>query len=323
MNANITRHGFGLTILMFVVFFALFVSHSPIVAPDDGSVLALPLEQLVRNFSAEYPVVATLLLGVVILISAVMLAVLVSRNMVHAEKTYLPITMYLFVGGGMLCSVSYLNVFISAFLVVCSASILFGSFANIGSMSGVFNAAVLLGVAPLFYPPSVIFILSLPVAMILLRLTGRMWIVALGGVLLPVAIYSYVGWIVGNEFMRLVKDILCDVMLPVKSQSELPVSYIVFCAVVGVLFVLTVILCVKKRHTMRTRAMKTTVYSFWMLAFSVLMFAFPSRSLIDMAFVAIPASILLPGIFIRTERVILSNVLYLCFLLALLAVNLG
>ncbi len=321
MKIDITRHGFGLTVLVFFAFLALLFSVEPALEPKVMIGAGLPLGGVIYALDQWSPEFATVLLVVVVFVSSLLLAIFTSRNMIHFEKTYLPITLYLFTGVAMLCSAHYLNVFIAALLVIYSINIISGTFSRFGTASGIFNASLFVGLAPLFYAPSVVFVLSLPVALAMHRSDVRMWIVSLCGVLLPVAVCSYVEWAIGDGFWLAVNEMWTDIISPSTVSWSLPVSYIMLIALIVVMIIWSTVVCARTWNSTRPRAIKAISYNYWQLAISLLMFALPSRSIEMMAFVAIPVSVLLPAIFMRGGSRLASNVLYLVLILAVIAVS--
>ena len=173
---------------------------------------------------------------------------------------------------------------------------------------------------PLLYAPAMPVAVLLPVGVLLFKRTLRELIVALCGLLLPVAAFSYLRWAFGEPFEEVVVQ-LAEQCRPAETgwiYVESSFAGFALSVVLALLVLGGAAAHAVDRYACSTKARAILAADFWLLAAcaSVPFLAVPS--VVFLPLIAVPASVLIPFLFVRL-RAAFANLLYLLVLaLALL-----
>lgn len=155
-----------------------------------------------------------------------------------------------------------------------------------GRFGSLFNATILAGAALLVWSHTIVYVLLLPFALVVFKRSGREWIVAWVGMLLPLAICSYIEWGTGRSFLgpvsRLWEGVRGAFAGPGFDLPTIRPALWVFWSMCLTVTVLSLVALWRRSGTMRTRAYKSSVYFLWILFFSLLPLAAPGRAMTDL-----------------------------------------
>ena len=186
--------------------------------------------------------------------------------------------------------------------------------ARFGSL---FNATILAGAALLVWSHTIVYVLLLPFALAVFKRSGREWIVAWVGMLLPLAICSYIEWGTGRSFLgpvsRLWEGVRGAFAGPGFDLPTIRPALWVFWSMCLTVTVLSLVALWRRSGTMRTRAYKSSVYFLWILFFSLLPLAAPGRAMTDLVLPAAPLAVVMPAYFSRRSGWIPDAVYLLLF----------
>lgn len=323
---NIIRLSLGWTLLLFFLLLILFWTNAGLEpASAAGFSMDMPLGILLERFSTDKPVTGALLCSILIFINSGLLIRIVSRNMILADRSYLPIIFYVTIGAGCMLGYNSLPVFVLSFFLIGAYGLMLSSFRRTVRYGDLFNSTLLTGMALLVWSHAIVYLFLLPISLVIFKKDGRGWIVALTGYVLPLAICSYVYWGMGYPilyvFERLWNGITGMFVTEFSPVGWLHPALLLFWGISLVVGVLSVISSIKRVSTMRTRTYKAFVYFLWILICSLLPFCLPGRSLLDCVLLAVPMAILIPLYFIRHQNLI-AQIIYLLLLGCIIVYNL-
>ena len=196
MGYDVTRQGLGWTLFFFALLLLLFWKHS-LAEPvpfDPLSAGDMPLGTVLAGVARRLPVFSGILSAVLAFAGGVVLTRIVSRNMILLERTYMPILLYPAVGCSAYFGPESLPALAASFLTIASFDTILVSFRRTARFGSLFNATILAGAALLVWSHTIVYVLLLPFALVVFKRSGREWIVAWVGMLLPLAICSYIEW---------------------------------------------------------------------------------------------------------------------------------
>lgn len=191
------------------------------------------------------------------------------------------------------------NIMITAAASFCFAMAIYlqlRSLHHAGEKDSVFFAAMLLGGMVLLYPPCVVLVGVLPIAIITLALSPRQMLLMIVGYLLPIFGASYVMWYLGGEFLDLSKNIVHSLMVP-RMDAIAQTSYVAILIVVTVVAVLLwgvgYAIVRPDKIFLLTRVRRSLYLFLWVTLLSATTLLFPSCDLSAAAVIAVPLTILL------------------------------
>ena len=203
MGYDVTRQGLGWTLFFFALLLLLFWKHS-LAEPvpfDPLSAGDMPLGTVLAGVARRLPVFSGILSALLAFAGGVVLTRIVSRNMILLERTYMPILLYPAVGCSAYFGPESLPALAASFLTIASFDTMLVSFRRTARFGSLFNATILAGAALLVWSHTIVYVLLLPFALVVFKRSGREWIVAWVGMLLPLAICSYIEWGTGRSFL--------------------------------------------------------------------------------------------------------------------------
>lgn len=165
-----------------------------------------------------------------------------------------------------------------------------------GERDSVFFASLLLGAMVLLYPPSIIFVLIIPLSIIVLALSFRQFVLMVSGYLLPLFAASYVMWYCGADFWDLSRNIVEALVMPrMDEMTTIPyvAALMVLMVVVVLLWGLIYSLIRPDKMFMLTRIRRALHLFVWVLFMALAMLFIPACDLSVLAIVAVPATVLL------------------------------
>lgn len=308
MKIDITRQSLSTTMMIFIVLCGVVwerYSQSPIIATANAASqmpLGVWLNEIGQNL---HPIWRNLVALFLIFIAGFKITRMVARNMILLERTYMPLIIFILVGCGSWYDPAALDIYVVALLMLGSFRQTIKSFRRETAYAYTFNAALLLGLSILIYAPSAIYILLLPISHTLFMKRWREWVVTLGGILLPICLYGYIRWGMGNSFTepftQFAEAFLSSWTTPAfLEQWKNPLLWLHW-ALLLTLTIWSLIAFAQQIHSMRTRPYKSYLYFIWILFFSIAPLCTPALPVKNIMLLAIPLAVIIPTCFNRRE----------------------
>jgi hypothetical protein len=198
---NASGQSFVTSALICALLAALFVARyclapMPVEMPFEGG---MPLAATLTRFSAAHPWLATAAAVVVALWTLAVVTQLSIKYAPAGSRNYLPPQVFVLCAGGLVISDQPLAALTVAWLSTLAARQFARSFHKGYGFGEIFHAAFYMGITPLLYAPAALIapVITLG-ALVIYRRSGREVIVALVGLMLPLAMAAFVYWAMGD-----------------------------------------------------------------------------------------------------------------------------
>ena len=218
-----------------------------------------------------------------------------SRSGLSAAYSTLSMPIYGVLACGVFVASNLLAAAAASLCFAVALSLLLRSLHNAEEKDSVFFASILLGTTALLYPPCVVLVAVLPIAIFTLALSLRQSMIMIVGYLLPIFVASYITWYGGEPFLHfgetLVASLCESQMSAVGSVPYLAIAIVV--AVVAILLwgIVYSIISPSKAFTL-TRVRRALHLFLWIFVFSLTMLLIPACNLSACAVIAVPATML-------------------------------
>ena len=191
------------------------------------------------------------------------------------------------------------NTLVAATVSLCFAlaiHLLLISLHRADDKNSVFFAAILLGLMVPLYPPSIVLVGVLPIAILTLALSARQIALMVIGYLLPLFATSYIFWYMGNGFW----DAAINIFEVLKRNHTTPIEHIPYIAI-AMAAVVAVILIWGGIYTMahpdkmfRLARVRRSLHLFvWVTLLTLTMLFIPACDITLLAIIAVPLGTLL------------------------------
>lgn len=325
MGIDISRQSFNFIAVQFFALLLLFWGRTylfplPIeVCTSNGYSLANWVCSLASNIG-NWSYIVTML---IVIINAIEITRLISQNMILGVRNYAPMIFYLIISSGIFTP-SLVSA-LTSFLIIESSIYTAKSFRRVLGFDSTFKSGMCLALASLLVFECIFLIIPLFIGFSLFRRTYREAFVGFLGFLVPFAFKSYIDWrFYDLPFLSYILDGWHSIKWSLISEvfvSTLGIVQLTFLC----LCILTICLSVSSiyinRHTIRKRAYGLAVFFCWQLAFSILIFMFTSNPFYGYAVIAVPATVVMPYVFVSFKRRPLT-ILYFSLLVSIVASSL-
>lgn len=280
-----------------------------------------PLGARIASFQHNSPRFAHWITAFLMLFTGITLGRLTLRYKFYGSGTCLAIPIYGMVMCGALGSGQTLFVVVLSLLTTLAVKNLCMSHRNGFGFDRIFRGALFLALLLIVEPTAAPMLVAIPMAVTHFRRTTRETIVAVAGLLFPFALLCYLNWALGGSFTAPLVQLYRAFMAGHWLQA-LVTSTTLEQAYVGVLLLLALpstILFYTNSYSINTKARHMLLFTcrlFWWLP---TLFLLPAASAQLVAIWAVPASLLLPVLFVRVHLPI-AQTLYLLLSAASIAV---
>ena len=195
------------------------------------------------------------------------------------------------------------NILTTATVSLCFALaiyLLLRSLHSAGEKDTIFFASLLLGTTILLYPPAIVLVGVIPLAIITLALSLRQALLMIVGYILPPLMASYVVWYGGSPFRQFACNFADAITVEqIGEITNMPYMAIAMITSLSLFLVVGMIYAAVRGDKMFLLArVRHSLYLFVGATFlAMLMFCIPSCDLSALAIIAVPASILLGFVF--------------------------
>lgn len=207
----------------------------------------------------------------------------------------LPVSIFGFFACGVLLSPNMLTAAATALVLSFGILFLLRSIQSVGEKEALFTGALMLGVLPILYPPTITFALILPIVMFIAPLNIRQAIIITTGYLLPILGASYLNWYLGGEISGLVVSIWEQLFIHSAAITiqNIPILTLIIVATIIPLLLYGIMQGVYNRYAMLVPVRKSIQIAIWMLFIGILTLIFvPGCGITIIPTVAAPATII-------------------------------
>lgn len=170
-------------------------------APRLDSVASLLAADLFE-IQSSYPIVATLVTALFLVMGAVLNVMVTARYSLFGTASQLPMALYAIFVSGFTISSMTLSASIAALVGVFALRDLFRSYGNSARTSKLFTATLWMGLLPLLYPTTIVLWLGAFAMLLLFVKSLREGAVVAIGLASPILTYTYVKWLMGGDLDR-------------------------------------------------------------------------------------------------------------------------
>ena len=302
---NITRQSPILSLLTLVIISIVSMLNIPRVEMDSIGVGGLYGALL--SFQANYYIMSLVVSGFLVIFTGFNIARLSVKYSLFAGHSSLAMPLYGLFACGFVFVDDYLVAYLSSFLLVLTVKYYCSGYRlNSYGFSSIFHGSIILGLMPYIYPASISLILILPFIVLIFKRSLREMVVAIGGVVLPSLIISYILWLRGDGVLSHVLMIIESLKLDYNAVAQLNnmvSAYVIFGTYIS-LVVIAYLCYLKDRYQSTKKARRITIFNMYLALCCVVVLIIPSSTTAVMALLAIPTSILIPIVLIRMDALI-------------------
>ena len=252
---------------------------------------------------------------------------LIYEHHILTKRSWLPALLFVVLSGctpGLL----WLNPqLIASFFLLGALHFLLGTYRTDKAFGQVFNSGILIGIATLFYLPSIVFLFFAIATLIILRpFIWREWIILiLGSTVAPIYAGVYFFW--HNELSHISDIIIVNPIVHRNFFLKLPSEYYFLSGVLGFLLFVAGGRFLSGAGTSTLKTKKGISVMLWFLLFSVIAIL-PAQNFAvsGFLFVIFPMSLLVSNYFLVARRIWLAETIFILLLGSILfsyAMNLG
>jgi hypothetical protein len=204
---------------------------------------------------------------------------------------------------------------IAGFFLLCALHFLLGTYRTDKAFGSVFNSGILIGIAALFYLPSIVFLLFAIVAIILLRpFIWREWIIMiLGTTIAPIYAGVYFFW--HDKLHYMTHEIILNPIVHRDFFLKLPAEYYFLTAMTLLLLIVSAGRFLSGAGTSTLKTKKGISVMIWFLVFSLLA-VLPAQNfaVAGIIFAIYPLSLFASNYFLVARRLWLAELLFFALL---------
>lgn len=208
----------------------------------------------------------------------------------------LPIPLYGVLACGIVLPPHALSAAIASLCFALAIHLLIRSLHRAGEKESIFFASMLLGATVLLYPPCIVLLAVIPIAVLTLALSARQAVLMVIGYAMPLLGASYVMWYRGDSILEFSRNLINALMLSqMDVVEEVPYVSIAMVVIVAVLLLWGGIYAAIRPNKifMLARVRHSLYFFLWITLVSLMMLLFPSCDLSMCAVTAVPVAILL------------------------------
>ncbi len=303
MQLSLTRQTPAASILLMLLLVAAAFTRFAIAPYGDELIAggaALP-GVWVDAFQSKYPAWGVVFSALMVAAVATSLGRITSALGLYHVRTTISIPLYAVVACGIFIASDSLAVALSAYFAGQMLRYLYGGYVRGTDLNCAFYAGLCAALAPLFYAPTLPFVVLIPIAIVMFGLSMREIVVMLVGLILPIATICYVSWLCGADFAAPAVG-LFEATLSPNGYTPWGSESVVALTMMGLLLFLVVCGIAAFVGDTRSVAMRPrTILVFNIIVFIVACTSFmlPSATTGLMMLVALPMAVLMPVALLR------------------------
>lgn len=207
---------------------------------------------------------------------------------------------------------------ISGIFLLGALHLLLGTYRMDKAFGSVFNAGILIGIAALFYLPSIVFLLFAIVVIILLRpFIWREWVILiLGSTVAPIYTGVYYFW--HDKLKYMTDEVLVNPIIHRDFFLKLPVEYYFLTAMTGLMLFVSAGRFLSGAGTSTLKTKKGIAVMIWFLVFSLIA-VLPAQNfaVAGIIFAIYPISVFASNYFLVARRIWIAETIFLLLLISI------
>lgn len=223
------------------------------------------------------------------------------RHSLYPAYTLMGIPVFGVVAAGVMVSGDYLLSTVVMSIMLLATKYIQRCIMRSGSFGDLSLSMLYFGLLPLIYAPTAVFYIALPIITLVARASWRDCIVTVASLALPLFAVCYWNWCAGEAFIAPAKDIYGALL----SQSDFhffsvvnPASIILLGTLI-VMILCAISLIFSDKYSLKVKARVVMRFNALMLLLLIGLCFVPSTTATQFALIAVPASMLVPLIFVR------------------------
>lgn len=278
----------------------------------------MPLYEALDGFLRLHPLFSVITGMLLAMTEAFLLNYIIYQHQVLVKKSWLPALLFVVLSA---CTPGLLWLhapLIAGLFLLGALHVLLGTYRMDKAFGAVFNAGLLVGIAGLFYLPSMVFLLFAIITLILIRpFIWREWLIFLIGAMIP-WIYSGVWFFWHDQLSGITRRLLVDPIVHRDFFLKLPVEYYALTFVTGCLLLVAAGRFVAGAGTSTLKTKKGVSVMIWFLVFSLLA-VIPAQNFAvsGFLFAVFPMALFISNYFLQARRLWLAETIFLLMLISI------
>ena len=305
-----------MTLILIVVVSTLRATLQP--AGDEAVAnTATPIGILLQNFQERIPNLSAVVWALAAMFAGLSVGRYAAKYSIYPAYTLMAIPVLGVMATAVMVSGDYLLTTVAMFVMLLATKYMIRCVQQTGSFSDLSLSMLCFGLLPLVLAPSALLYVALPLLVFVVRSSWRDWVVAISSLLFPLLSVSYWSWCAGEGFISVAEQLYASIFTPSEFGffSTLNIASVLLIGVVIVMFFCAIMLILSDKYSLRVKSRSMMRFNALMLVVTIAMFLLPSATASLFALVAVPASLLIPLIFVRMG-VGFTEMLYRLMLLA-------
>lgn len=276
-----------------------------------------PIGVYLQSLQGSLPTLSIFIWAFALLIGGLDAGRFSSRFSIFPAYTLMAIPIFGLVAGGVMVSGELILSTVVMMLMLLGTKYLLRCIMRTESFSDLSLAMLYYGALPLVFAPSALLYAALPLLVLVVRSSWRDWVVAVSSLLFPLLSVCYWSWCAGEGFLTPAEMIYTSALTSSEFSffSTINPAGIVMLGVAIVMVLCAVTLILSDKYSLKVKSRAAMRFNALMLLVCVGMFFLPSATATTFVVVAVPASMLIPLIFVRMG-VGFTETLYRLMLLA-------
>jgi hypothetical protein len=272
--------------------------------------------QAIRNHR-DWLIIGSLVL---VVLQALFLTTVINRQSVLKEITHLPALIYVVLMSCFPEQLSFNPLLFANFFIIIFLNSLFNFYRADSAVFHVFDAGFFIGIAALFYWPSLFLFPLIWAALILLRsFDWRDWLASLLGVILPFLFFGTVLYWFDMLSIASVYSII-EPFYKVQFSAVYNSTYIILFGILTFIIIASLIKFSSDLSTFaKLRTRKFLMLFVWFFLFALLSyFVSVKRTMISLSFLAIPLSVIFSNYFLSLKNQLITELMFIVLLIAVI-----
>ena len=302
--------------LVLMVMWVFILPKPEIINTENAFPLFLYVFQIVRQSRVALIVISLLF----VVLQAFFLTNVINKQGVLRETSHLPALLYVVLMSCFPEQLSFNPLLFANFFIIVVLNSIFNFYRSDTAVFEVFNAGVFIGLASLFYWPSLfLFPLTMASLFVLRPFNIREWAVSFLGVLLPFVFFGVVLFWLDMLSVNSIKSIL-EPLYRVQFSTAYNGTYIILTAILAIILIASLWRFSRDLNNFsKLRARKFLAIIVWFFLFAALSYLVASKnSMIGLSFLAIPLSVIISNYFLSLKNQLLAELVFLLLLAAVI-----
>ena len=243
---------------------------------------------------------------------------IINSNTLLRQSSYFPAFFLILLASCRLSLISIYPVLFASLFLTLAMRRLIASYKKDNAISNVFDAGLFIGIGSLFYPPFVVFMLFLWIAVLIMRsLIWREWVVAMVGFVLPF------GFAMAYQYLFFVSDISWYSKLILSAENYRThfsfnwKEWMLMLILAG-LSIASFWLFINKMADNIVKTQKVWALILWFMVFALVsVVILKQRDAQSFMVLAIPFSFIFSNYFLKAKSAIWAELLFLCLLISI------